>query len=440
MEIINRFWEWYDDFRESCEDKSKVIAFAFGALLVFAGIFVLLLNVLSPFQLTGFIRYSIISIIDLIIFVPIYLSILSPIYVFNIFIKEMNEITSDSNQSLWYLFFSFIRDFIRDNAFILGIVLIYIFFYRFWETWIGNHIIDPFLCHFESNIHNDILFIIATIICLVLIYVKIVYIVIKKDIVIKTSQRTLLLSIIALVMWAYYRFHGLCGMNDSAYYMGFTPLSIFNPIKYFDIVFVIAIYEFTSYFFWKTQDTYLFNLYRVDYRHTDGLTRDTPISGIINDSLHRGIFAKSMVDELWRTDTSCSSFTCGIDAPWGSGKTSFINLMKYYLEYEEYQDRDKYVDDNKYKYKSMYKYHYKIIIDFNPWMYAAGKDLVTAFFDELSKELKQYDRSLAKNLIDYSKLLSAFDTTETKLISSLLDLIQHDDSSLKEKKNRYLRL
>ena len=104
----------------------------------------------------------------------------------------------------------------------------------------------------------------------------------------------------------------------------------------------------------------------------------------------------------------------GINAPWGAGKTSFMNMMKEELR------------NNTEK---------RLILDFNPWLYASEKDLISVFFDELSKVLKRYDLSLAKNIIDYSALLSAFDTQETKIAASIIRL-KKTDSSLQEKKKQ----
>ena len=401
MKIKRRYREWMT------LNKSDLIIIVFGGLLGFAGVFALANELLSSVCLSGFAKYSIITIIDLLIGVPIYYFFFSLYYIFKKEIFTVWYQQEYNKQSVWNHFLFFIK----NNALIFALVLIYVLFYSFWETWIGNHIIEPFLCHFESNLQNDIIFIIATIICLVLIYIKILC-PIRGIIIKRVNQHTLIVSIIAIVIWAFYRFnHCLCGMTDSAYYMGFTPLSIFDPIKYFDFVLVFAIYEIMSYIFGKFQDilTQYFS-----FTGDNGLTRNLPIDEKYKDLLERDVFAKSVVKELWDTDTRSSSFTCGINAPWGSGKTSFINLMKINLKHEEFEN--------------------KIIIDFNPWLYAAEKDLVTAFFDELSKTLKLYDKSLAKNLIDYAKLLSAFNTSETKLISSLLDLVQHDNDSLQEKK------
>ena len=314
----------------------------------------------------------------------------------------------------------YFTSFFRNNAVLFVLLLTYIVFYRFWENWLGNHIIDPFLSHFESNKLNDTIFITILIVCSVLvIYKAVVSFVLDRGKSIK--QQTFIFSIIAIVVWAYYRFHGdLCGMSDSSYYMYLTPLSICNSIKYYDIVFVIAICKFISCCIWKY--SYYATYQNFEFDNDLGLTRSLPISDEKDDIFGRDKLAVIVAKEIWETDTSKSSFTYSIDAPWGSGKTSFINLIKNHLK--NHFGLNQHVIKN------------HIIIDFNPWLYAADKDLITAFFDEISKTLKPFNSSLAKNMIDYSKLLSAIDTDETKVISSLLGLIQQDNNSIQVKKQQ----
>lgn len=401
MKTISRIWEWITD------NSDDIVFYGFIALVLAIG-FALAYLLVSPFHLSGILKYVIILAIGLAIFVPT--------FSFALFLLEFLFSTIPS---IWkqlktepQIFRNKFLSFIKNNALIFALVFIYILFYRFWESWIGNHIIQPFFSHFESNRLNDIIFILITITCLVLIHVKFFNTHYGTK---KIKQQTLILSIITMGVWAYYRFqHGPCGMNESSYYLQFIPLSTstLSHIKYFDILFVLAIYNITSYWIWKFHS---FNTSVLKFDATRGLTRNLPISEKDDDFLERDELANSVVKELLVTDASKGAFTFGIDAPWGSGKTSFIILMKNHLK----------SDDSSH-----------IIMDFNPWSYAADKDLVTAFFEELSKTLKQHDASLAKNLIDYSKLLSAFDTTETKLISSLLELARHDDSSLQEKKQQ----
>ena len=403
MKKISRIWEWI-------KDHSYDIVLYGLTILAIAIVLTVAYLLVSPFQLFGFFKYVIIIAIGLSIFLP----------TFSFFLFSFMHLT-DEIPNIWkqlktepQIFRGQFLSFIKNNALIFALVFIYILFYRFWESWIGNHIIQPFLSHFESNLLNDLIFILITITCLVLIHVTTINFLNNEYGKKKIKQQTLILSIITMGIWAYYRFHqGPCGMDETSYYLQFIPLSTFSPFKYFDILFVLAFYNIISYWFWvifsDKPSALKFDAIR-------GLKRNLPISEQDDDFLERDELARSVVNELLITNASKGAFTFGIDAPWGSGKTSFIILMKNHL-------------------KSDAKSHH-IIMDFNPWSYAADKDLVTAFFDELSRTLKQFDSSLAKNLIDYSKLLSAFNTTETKLISSLLELARHDDSSLQEKKQQ----
>ena len=399
MKRIRRIWNWI----------TAILSIIFAIVVIALPLaiwFALAYLLVSPFQLSDFLKYVIFIAISLVIFFP---TLSFFIFSLKLLTHEIPNIWKQLKTEPQILKDHFLS-FIKDNALIFALVFIYILFYRFWESWICNHIIQPFFSHFESNLLNDLIFIFITITCLVLIHVRFFNDNYGTK---KIKQQTLILSIITLGIWAYYRFHhGQCGMDDSSYYLQFIPLSTLNPIKYFDILFVLAIHNIISYWIWKIDS---FDTSVLKFNATRGLKRNLPIREKDDDFLERYELARSVVNELLVTNASKGAFTFGVDAPWGSGKTSFIILMKNHL-------------------KSNPSSH--IIMDFNPWSYAADKDLVTAFFDELSRTLKPYDTTLAKNLIDYSKLLSAFDTTETKLISSLLELARHDDSSLQEKKQQ----
>lgn len=311
-------------------------------------------------------------------------------------IKRMWKNIFSKTQILW----KWCSSFIRENVIIIILVLIYIFLHSYWENWIDVHIVKTFFKDFKSNLLYDIIAIVVAAVCLCQIRIKNV----KTD-----KGKTVLKNLIALVIWIYYRWY-----SDR---FNLVSLSISEYFKYFDIVFVVAIsmlipfcIKFILFCFGKFKSNVHSEL---DYGRPFGFARNLPIYGKQDDFLERDKFVQYTVRELLETNTSEVSFTYGINAPWGTGKTSFINLMKCYLESD-----------------------YIITIDFNPWLYAAEKDLVTALFDELSNTLKQYDRSLGKKLIDYSKLLSAFGTPETKMISSLLGLARKEDGSLKEKKRQ----
>ena len=287
---------------------------------------------------------------------------------------------------------------IRDNRLVFLLILLYVFFYNFWETLIAKHIVDPWLCHFESNTLNDVIFYFAVLACLILAFLH------RRK---HFKSTTVIICTISIFIWFYYRF--------ISHRFGFISLHSFNALpsdpyalKYVDIV---PIYSFS---FILSAICEKFLRRSISFSN-NGFLRDDPINYLdINDKSKRYTLAFFELSQLIDTNTKDCSFAYGIDAPWGAGKTSFMNIMKLFI-------------------RSGYKN--VIVIDFNPWLYAIEKDLVTSFFQELSKHLKQYDQSIAKNLIDYSKLLSAFDTKETKMMASLINL-NHHESSLQEKKKQ----
>ena len=97
---------------------------------------------------------------------------------------------------------------------------------------------------------------------------------------------------------------------------------------------------------------------------------DNPISDPKDDVLDRTEVAKSFARQVLSLDTS-KGFAVGVFGPWGSGKTSFINLARTEFAHRNIP-----------------------VLDFNPWMFSGTEQLVERFFTELSAELKL--RNLAK--------------------------------------------
>lgn len=91
---------------------------------------------------------------------------------------------------------------------------------------------------------------------------------------------------------------------------------------------------------------------------------DNPIQKPNDDVLGRLDVAKSFAMQVLELDAS-EGVAVGVFGPWGSGKTSFINLAR-----TEFQ-RAKVT-----------------VLDFNPWMFSGTEQLVERFFAELSNELK----------------------------------------------------
>jgi len=91
---------------------------------------------------------------------------------------------------------------------------------------------------------------------------------------------------------------------------------------------------------------------------------DNPIRDESEDALGRASFAKSFASRILAVDAG-SGIVVGVLGPWGSGKTSFVNMARRGFENAAVP-----------------------VLDFNPWMFSGAEQLVDSFFRELSAQLK----------------------------------------------------
>ena len=89
---------------------------------------------------------------------------------------------------------------------------------------------------------------------------------------------------------------------------------------------------------------------------------DEPIEGTAGDELNRGKFAKSLAKLILNTSPE-HSLVVGVNGKWGSGKSSFLNLLDNELK-ELGKDE-------------------VIIIRFNPWNFSEIDHLIRMFFHEI---------------------------------------------------------
>ncbi|MEQ8508605.1 MAG: P-loop NTPase fold protein [Rhodospirillaceae bacterium] len=95
---------------------------------------------------------------------------------------------------------------------------------------------------------------------------------------------------------------------------------------------------------------------------------DTAIDKLSNDELERGEFCKSVANLLVEEgSTIASGVVLGITGPWGSGKSSILNMVQEVLKDARPET---------------------ITIEFQPWITSGSKELITSFLDELSISVK----------------------------------------------------
>ena len=98
------------------------------------------------------------------------------------------------------------------------------------------------------------------------------------------------------------------------------------------------------------------------------LISDNPIKDINADLLDRKNSAEKFAKHIFSFNYK-DGLVIGICGEWGSGKTSYINLMKPELQKNS------------------------IVIDFNPWMFSDSYNLVSLFFSEMAAQIKDYNNN-----------------------------------------------
>ncbi|WP_190242504.1 KAP family P-loop NTPase fold protein [Hymenobacter lapidiphilus] len=138
------------------------------------------------------------------------------------------------------------------------------------------------------------------------------------------------------------------------------------------------------------------------------LATDEPIRTADSDALGYQDYAATVATYINKSSFN-HSFAIGVNGAWGSGKTSFINLIKERIDSDD-----------------------TILIDFSSWNSTTPNAVVTDFFDTVQEAIAPYYSSLAQLLRSYSeKLISINDSDITKSIKSTITLVA-GESSIKE--------
>jgi KAP family P-loop domain len=108
---------------------------------------------------------------------------------------------------------------------------------------------------------------------------------------------------------------------------------------------------------------------------------DNPIRAAKDDAIGRILAAKAFAGQVLALDAS-EGVVVGVLGPWGSGKTSFVNLARPDFEAGG-----------------------AAVLDFNPWMFSGAEQLVESFFIELSAQLKvkRGMEEIGKDLAEYGE-------------------------------------
>ena len=150
---------------------------------------------------------------------------------------------------------------------------------------------------------------------------------------------------------------------------------------------------------------------------------DNPIRREQDDTLGRTAAARSFAKQVLSLDAS-EGVVVGVLGPWGSGKTSFVNLARSEFESAGVP-----------------------ILEFNPWMFSGAQQLVESFFVELAAQLKLRPGlgEIGENLAYYGEMFSGMGwlpfvgpwTERARLFASVIGAIsKHRKQGIGVRRNR----
>ncbi|MCW9706885.1 KAP family P-loop NTPase fold protein [Fodinibius salsisoli] len=197
-----------------------------------------------------------------------------------------------------------------------------------------------------------------------------------------------------------------------------SPLSLFFS---FWLVLIYSYYRFIDgkYFFIETKTAsclaygdilllfgliypvlYLYRKFKKEKNKQDserGFNEDNPIEDIESDLLGRKRYAKEIAERIVSTQNE-KSFAIGVVGQWGTGKTSFLELIKKYFEKDDL-----------------------LIFDYNPWNITGSSSITSNFFETFSIQLETYSSQLSNLVRVYSAKLGA--STNSFFLAAILEWI-----------------
>ena len=128
------------------------------------------------------------------------------------------------------------------------------------------------------------------------------------------------------------------------------------------------------------------------------ISTDQPLKSPENDRLGFAPFAKKIADIIKAMQVN-DSIVFAVQGKWGSGKSTFLNFINFYLN-----DSDS-----------------TIIVKFNPWWFGNKEDLLMKFFLIMQSTLGKTDKfeKVVKHLIDFSKILMPILNSVSPMIGTI---------------------
>lgn len=282
-----------------------------------------------------------------------------------------------------------------SNAIIIQtvcVLAVFCLFHDIWYDFFANKIVEPYLSHIKKSCLKDIAFGTLSLGIFLLLWQEVIAISTKspkKHLGINKHFSLFVISV--AVYYSIFRFQGLCN---------YELLACSSKIVYSDIFLILGILNLVvlvaDYFFFKN---------KTENTKTDFFL-DNPIEELDDDRLQYKNYAENIASKINESVFS-SPFAIGVTSEWGTGKTSFINLVKKKLKPEIIQ------------------------IDFSPWHYNSTEKMLSEFFNLFEQKInsnKSFNNELSRLITSYrQRLVSEKESFLSKAINTI-NIFKQDDS------------
>lgn len=262
----------------------------------------------------------------------------------------------------------------------------YLLFEIFYDD-INAVLVRKVISHFPSNFITD-----------VLCFIFSIYVMIKLGKALKNSLvptlASLTFSVLSIVFY-------ITLIRFNYFYQFYTfKIKAFQLINYADFLFFhscILILDFK-----------VFNK-KLQKNNFTSLISDEANPNNIHDLLESESYVQRIATAINET-TGNVAYGIGVFSSWGSGKTDFLLRLKKTLDLNPSEN---------------------IVLEFNPWKSASTEGVLEDFFSTLSSGLRQYNKSLTKELRGYSKkILSTQEDIRFRLLDSFMEILVEDHTLL----------
>ncbi|PBQ33897.1 hypothetical protein CNR22_19610 [Sphingobacteriaceae bacterium] len=242
------------------------------------------------------------------------------------------------------------------------------------ESWVSLKIVTPYLSHIRSNIIHDILFL-SIIICTLVIGLNRL----RRGYLVGSFNFAVYLALLSSFVyyralkfpWSFHRFYSL-----DIYYLDALFFPFLVGVTLF-LVNICSIHKFVAFLSRKLSN-------KKGSKHFTPFILDEALKAHEDDLLNRRSDAEELVNRMLVTNSD-RSIVIGINGEWGSGKSSFTQMMK-----------DKLNNDRR-----------AVILDFNPWRGYRQSALYNDFFICLSEAVGKQSDLLRVDLKKYSDTLAS---------------------------------